>query len=35
MTADNKTIARRLYEECFNNGDLGLVDEIVSGDGTR
>jgi len=30
MTSNNKTIARRLYEECFNRGDLGLVDEIVS-----
>ena len=30
MTVDNKTIARRLYEECFNKGNLGLVDEIVS-----
>ena len=35
MSAEaNKAIARRLFEEAFNNGNLGVVDEIFAPDVT-
>jgi steroid delta-isomerase-like uncharacterized protein len=30
MSADNKAIIRRLYEEVFNKGNLALVEELFS-----
>jgi steroid delta-isomerase-like uncharacterized protein len=32
MLEDNKTLARKVYEECFTKGKLDLVDEIYSKD---
>jgi hypothetical protein len=29
-TEDNKAIARRLYEEALNTGDIAVVDELVA-----
>src|SRR5215469_8689792 len=30
LTEDNKAIARRLYEEALNTGNLAVVDELVA-----
>ena len=32
VSPDNKAIARRIYDECFNKGNLNAVDELLSGD---
>jgi steroid delta-isomerase-like uncharacterized protein len=32
MSEENKTLARRFLEEAFNEGNLGVVDEIVASD---
>ena len=32
MSAENKTILRRFFEELFNAGDLSVADEIVAAD---
>jgi hypothetical protein len=29
LTEDNKAIARRLYEEALNTGNVAMVDELV------
>ncbi len=32
MSAENKAVAQRFIEECWNRGDLGKLDELVSKD---
>lgn len=32
MSDENKAIVRRTMEECFNNGNLGVADELVTAD---